>query len=212
MKISKRLQAIASYVEENSKVIDVGCDHALLDLYLVENKKNVKVIASDNKEGPLQKAKENIKKYNLEDKIEVMLADGLEKLDTKTDTIVIAGMGYLTIKEIVEKGDLSHIKTMIVSTNDDFDDTKAFIEKIGFSIQKEEIVEDHNKFYIIIKATKGRKKSTDIKKRNKDYKKYLEYTIIKKREILSKLPKSKLKARFQIYKQLKKLEKELKCF
>ncbi len=210
MKISKRLQAIASYVEENSKVIDVGCDHALLDLYLVENKKNVKVIASDNKEGPLQKAKENIKKYNLEDKIEVMLADGLEKLDTKTDTIVIAGMGYLTIKEILTKGDLSHITNMIVSTNDDFDDTKAFIEKIGFSIQKEEIVEDHNKFYIIIKATKGRKKSIDIKKRNKDYQKYLEYTIIKKREILSKLPRSKIKTRFQIYKQLKKLEKELK--
>lgn len=210
MKISKRLQAIASYVEENSKVIDVGCDHALLDIYLVENKKNIKVIASDNKVGPLQKAKENIKKYNLEDKIEVMLADGLEKLDTKTDTIIIAGMGYLTIKEILTKGDLSYITNIIISTNDDFDDTKAFIEKIGFSIQKEEIVEDHNKFYIIIKAIKGRKKSIDIKKRNKDYQKYLEYTIIMKREILSKLPRSKIKTRFQIYKQLKKLEKESK--
>ncbi len=32
--ISKRLESIASLIPNNSRVIDVGCDHALLDIYL----------------------------------------------------------------------------------------------------------------------------------------------------------------------------------
>ena len=46
-KISRRLEAIASLVEDNKKIIDIGCDHALLDIYLIKNKKNLNIIASD---------------------------------------------------------------------------------------------------------------------------------------------------------------------
>ena len=38
IKISKRLEAISSLVPINSNVIDIGCDHALLDIYLYQNK------------------------------------------------------------------------------------------------------------------------------------------------------------------------------
>ena len=51
MKISNRLKLIASFVDDNSYVIDVGCDHALLDIFLVQTKKNIKTIASDINEG-----------------------------------------------------------------------------------------------------------------------------------------------------------------
>lgn len=210
MKISKRLKQIASYVDDNSSVIDVGCDHALLSIYLVENKKNIKVTASDINEGPLQKAKENIKKFNMEDKIEVSLANGLEKLTKETDTVVIAGMGYLTIKNILENGNLDNIKTMILSVNDDFDLLKNFMRKIGFSITKEEIIEDHNKFYIIIKAVKGRKKYKNEKIMNEDYVKYLKYTLKKNEELLNKVPKNKTITRFKLRKEIKRINKELK--
>ena len=40
-KISKRLELIASFIPENSKVIDIGCDHGLLDIYLYQNKKGI---------------------------------------------------------------------------------------------------------------------------------------------------------------------------
>ena len=99
MKINKRLLAITNYVNDNSNVIDVGCDHALLAIYLVKNKKNVFCIASDINEGPLNQAKKNIKKYNLEDKIEIKLGDGVQLIDKKTDTVIISGMGGNTIKK-----------------------------------------------------------------------------------------------------------------
>ncbi len=210
MKISKRLKAIAHYVEDNSNVIDVGCDHALLDIYLVKNKKNIQIIASDIKENPLQKAKENIEKYHVEDKIKLSLADGLEKLDTKTDTILISGMGYFTIRNILKKGNLTNIKTLIISINENFNLLKKLIKKIGFSIQYEQIIEDHNKFYIIIKAVKGRKRYSNQKIYNEEYQKYLKYVLNKKESIIKKIPKRKRLLRLKLRKEIKKINSQLK--
>ena len=64
MKINNRLKKIGDLVDANSFCLDVGCDHALLDIYVVKNKKNIKAIASDINEKPLKIAKENIKKYD----------------------------------------------------------------------------------------------------------------------------------------------------
>ena len=50
MKINNRLKQIGDLVEANSFCLDVGCDHALLDIYLVKKNKNIKAIASDIKE------------------------------------------------------------------------------------------------------------------------------------------------------------------
>ena len=47
-KLSKRLEMVASFIDENDKsVIDIGCDHGLLSIYLAEKFNNLKIIASD---------------------------------------------------------------------------------------------------------------------------------------------------------------------
>ena len=38
IKLSKRLNEIAKLVNKDSILADVGCDHALLDIYLVKTK------------------------------------------------------------------------------------------------------------------------------------------------------------------------------
>ena len=76
MKLSKRLEAVATLVEVGKRVIDVGCDHAYLDIYLTENNDN-KCIATDINRNALNIAEANIKKYNLQDKIETKLTNGL---------------------------------------------------------------------------------------------------------------------------------------
>ena len=57
MKINNRLKMIGDLVQANSFCLDVGCDHALLDIYLVHRNKNIKAVASDIAEGPLEQAK-----------------------------------------------------------------------------------------------------------------------------------------------------------
>ena len=44
MNLSKRLQAVATLVDVNSRVIDVGCDHGYLSIYLKEVVKVKKII------------------------------------------------------------------------------------------------------------------------------------------------------------------------
>ena len=42
-KLSKRLEMVASFIDENDKsVIDIGCDHGLLSIYLAEKFNNLK--------------------------------------------------------------------------------------------------------------------------------------------------------------------------
>ncbi len=47
MKISNRLRVISDFVPNNSFILDIGGDHALLDVYFAVHKENVKCIASD---------------------------------------------------------------------------------------------------------------------------------------------------------------------
>ena len=61
MKLSKRLEAVATLVDVGVRVIDVGCDHGYLDIYLTENNDN-KCIATDINKNALESAINNIKK------------------------------------------------------------------------------------------------------------------------------------------------------
>ena len=103
MKISKRLRVIGDLVSDNSFILDVGCDHALLDIYVVLNKKNVRAIASDINEGPISGALKNVKKYGVSDRVRVVLGGGLCAYNDKVDTIVISGMGSRTIVDIIKE-------------------------------------------------------------------------------------------------------------
>ena len=60
MKISKRLKTIADLIPNDSKVIDVGCDHAYLSIYLSKEKK-CKCLATDVNSNALENAKRNMR-------------------------------------------------------------------------------------------------------------------------------------------------------
>ena len=124
--LSKRLLAIADLIEENSKVIDVGCDHGLLDIYLVQNK-NCHPLATDISATCLEKAKYNIKLNNLDDKIETKVTNGLEGIEySNYDYVVITGMGAKTIMKILENKTPSKL---IIQSNNNIEELKHFLNK-----------------------------------------------------------------------------------
>ena len=161
IKLSKRLETIASIVlkDKKAKIIDVGCDHALLDIYLVQNNNELEVIASDNKEKPLENAKKNITKYSFLDRIDISLREGIHNIPKFIDTIVISGMGAETIIEILEndKEELKHIKRIIISSNNKYEKVRKSISELGYIINDEAIVKE-DKYYIVIEFIKGKKK------------------------------------------------------
>ena len=163
MKINNRLKLVGDYVDKGSIPLDIGCDHAKLSIYLLKEKNFPFVYASDNKIGPLNQAKENVNYYNLADKIELIKADGLNSLNDKIDTITITGMGGLTINKMFleNKNKLTNIKTIILSPNNFIKEVRETINKLGYYLKDEELVEESNKLYHILVFSKGNKIYSD---------------------------------------------------
>ena len=62
-KISKRLEAAASFMRRGGRIADIGTDHAYLPIYLCATGAAVGGVASDINEGPTQRARANIQGY-----------------------------------------------------------------------------------------------------------------------------------------------------
>ena len=104
--LDNRLQRIAELVSGKGIAADVGTDHAYLAAELINSGKCSKVIASDVKEGPLEAARNTVEKYGIQDKVEMILSDGLENVPLEgVSDVIIAGMGGETIAEIIGAAD-----------------------------------------------------------------------------------------------------------
>ncbi len=157
IKLSPRLKQIANYVEDHA-IIDIGCDHGLLDVYLAETKENIQIIASDINQNALNNAKKNIHKYHVEDKVTTILSDGLKQIDPGSiSTLIISGMGSHTIAGILYQSQkkLKTIQTLILQSNNDLDFLRYKVTKLGYYIEKEELVRDAGIIYTIIVFRKG---------------------------------------------------------
>ncbi len=163
MKINNRLKLVGDYVDKGSIPLDIGCDHAKLSIYLLKEKNFPFVYASDNKIGPINQARENVNYYNLADKIELIKADGLNSLNDKIDTITITGMGGLTINKMFleNKNKLTNIKTIILSPNNFIKEVRETINKLGYYLKDEKLVEESDKLYHILVFSKGNKVYSD---------------------------------------------------
>lgn len=221
IKLSKRLKKIADFVDDNTSLVDIGCDHGLLGIYLVKNKNNIKVIASDVNKNALSNAIKNIKKYKLENVIETVVSDGLNNIDvSKIDTIIISGMGTHTIVGILYNNikKLKNIDTLIIQSNNDIDFLRYKVSKLGYKIVDEALVEDAGIIYEVIKFKKGFNIYTKkqiyfgpVLSRNKDdlfLKKY-ENELIKMERFYKLIPKSHFHHKRKIKWRITKIKKLL---
>ena len=158
MKLSARLQAIADFVPKDSIVGDIGTDHGYVPIYLIENNISKKVIATDISANSLNKAIENISLNKYEDKIDSRLGNGLDTIkEFEIDTVIIAGMGGILIKEILDKNWLKRdsIVNLILQPNVATNELREYLITNNFEIIDEKLVKDGKKFYEILVVKKG---------------------------------------------------------
>lgn len=157
MQLSLRLSAIADMVTTGNRLVDVGCDHGYLPVYLIQQKKIPSAIAMDVRKGPLSRAKEHIRQYGLEEYIQTRLSDGLENLKAgEGDTLVIAGMGGPLMERILTDGQSvrDSFSEMILQPQSDIPHFRRFIQSQGFQIVEEKMVEEESKFYPMMRVVR----------------------------------------------------------
>ena len=156
MKLSQRLLTIASFIKEGAVVADIGADHGLLSMYLVENKIAKKVFAVENKPGPFSILENNTKKYP---EITISFSDGINEIPADVDTVVIAGMGGILISNILlkNKDKLDHVKFIVIDAHRDLDVVRKTLQDLGYEFEKETLVLGAV-FYNVISVRRGQSK------------------------------------------------------
>lgn len=182
MQLSNRLTTVAQFVTKGNRVADIGCDHAHTSIYLVEKEIAVSSIAMDINKGPLERAKENIRRYQYEDKITTRLSDGAKELKVgEVDTLLMSGMGGLLVNKILSDSIevVKEVKELILQPQSEIALVRKYIYELGFFIEKEAMLIEDEKYYTVIKAVRadildGR---IDVVKENEMDRKQIQYCM-----------------------------------
>ena len=154
--MDNRLLFVAKMINGANTVCDVGTDHAFLPIYLIENNKASRVIASDINLAPLNVGQSNVIKAGVADKIELRLSCGFENYkQNEFDLAVIAGMGGETIAEIIESAKIPLNMPLILQPMTCCDRLIDFLNNNGFGIIEHIAVKSEGRIYNIIKVIKN---------------------------------------------------------
>lgn len=159
MQLTNRLFMNISIAKPCNVLADVGCDHAYISIFAIENEIAKNAIAMDLRKGPLSKAKANIEGHGLQSRIDTRLGNGLEALKPdEADTVLISGMGGITISQILDEGlnKLGSVKQLILQPQSDLDLVRRKIEELGMHIECEKMCIEDGKYYTCMKAVPGR--------------------------------------------------------
>lgn len=150
--LDARLRCIYEAVGCCDCIADIGSDHALLPIALLQTRKVNRAIACDIRPGPLDSSRKNAIKYNI-DNIEFILSDGFDALtEGSFDKAAVCGMGGTLISNIIQRAGSKAHCGLILQPMTAFEELRSFLWNNGFSIEDERFAVDSGKPYVIIAA------------------------------------------------------------
>ena len=155
--VSPRLLACCAYINAGDRVADVGTDHGYLGIYLLQRGLASWVYATDLREKPLQKARENSRRFGVGERMTFFCTPGLRGVSRDFDTLVCAGMGADTICEILREA--PWLKTgayrLILQCQSSGSDLRRFLAGNGWTIRRESLVRDGRFLYTVMEVLAG---------------------------------------------------------
>ncbi len=142
-----RLKELSKHIKKAEVVADIGTDHAYLPIYLSKNNLCKKIYASDNKQGPLNQAKENISKEKITN-INLLLGDGLKPYDDiAISSFIICGIGGYNISIILD--DLKNNEKLILEPRNNFYILRKKLKEMNYKIIEENFIINNNKIHYL---------------------------------------------------------------
>lgn len=152
--LDHRLSAIYEMVKGGT-VADIGTDHALLPVALIEGGRCTKGYACDIGTGPLESAGRTIAAAGLNDRIERILCDGIPPQCADCDTIIIAGMGGLLIADILSRTGIGEQTQLLLQPMTKAPELRRWLIENGFFIKREQYVREGKMLYVILDVHRG---------------------------------------------------------
>lgn len=158
IELTPRLLALAHQVPCGARFADVGTDHARLPVWLLEQGIIGHAIATDLREGPLERARQTAARHGLTDCISFRLGDGLHSLAPgEADVYAIAGMGGETISAILSAAPwiLKTEGRFLLQPMTSISDLRAWLWRNGFCFEREVLVGEGNAIYVLLTVSPG---------------------------------------------------------
>lgn len=159
MALSKRIQAIISFVNENMNCADIGADHGFVVESIAKKYSKNHFLAVENKIGPYKILLNNIQKACLNNVI-ISFSDGIEALNPIYNTVILTGMGGYNIIDIIKTNITKtiYIKNFIIEANNNFPVLYEFLNSLNYALVEHICLKDNGKFYLICQFEKKESK------------------------------------------------------
>lgn len=163
LNIGERLEAIVDLCPMAKKIADIGCDHGYVTCELILQSKAEMVIASEKSLDCLNKAVTLADSINIMPFISFRQGDGFDAITKydKLDCAVIAGMGGKEIIKILSKKP-KKLFNFVLQPQSDVILLRQYLIQNKFNIVVDKLVKDGDKFYNVIKVTKGKCNLADL--------------------------------------------------
>ena len=155
--LSSRLAAVAEQVPAGARVADVGTDHAMVPVWLVQSGRAAGVLATDIRPGPLQSAAALVERTGTGEYIRLIQTGGLTGIGPEdADTIVLAGMGGETMIAILAAAPWTKRDTLLIlQPQSKRAALRRWLAENGYFIEAERLAEDAGRIYPIMRVRGG---------------------------------------------------------
>ncbi|MCD8008333.1 MAG: class I SAM-dependent methyltransferase [Clostridiales bacterium] len=157
IQLTPRLRAAADWVPERARLCDVGTDTAPLPAAQLLERKISRAIASDIRPGPLSRAENTIRRFGLEEQVELRLCPGLEGIAPgEADTVTICGMGGEMILHILEAAPWTKQGVrLILQPQRSQPELRRWLAANGYAVCRERVGREGTRWYALLLAEGG---------------------------------------------------------
>ena len=143
--ISERLKQISNFINDDHDVADIGSDHGLLLVLLSNRNFSHEVLGVENKIGPFSNLEKTVNKI-AKNNFKCLLSDGLKDVKGNYKTIVIAGMGYSNLKNILNKDkNLKSREKFVIDCHTNQKEIRNLFYELGYKVEDDKVI-----FFVVI--------------------------------------------------------------
>jgi len=144
---------VAELVVADRPMADIGTDHGLLPLALIESGLVPHAFGCDLRHRPLGVAEDNVSRAAWPAGIELRRGDGFAPVaDVELGTATIAGMGGRSMVGILERGPVDGVKRLVLAPNEGAELVRRGLWRLGMWIVEERVVADQGRYYVVLAA------------------------------------------------------------